>query len=265
VLCCVYAHSSSRLAKQQGTGFLWNAKMSIAIQGSWYCKHYKGRSVRYVDVLCNHCGETKSMRLFNAKRALSCGCIKAAHGHASGGGMSPTYQSWSNMYSRCYNSKARGFHNYGGRGITICDKWRTFELFLQDMGERPENTSLDRIDVNGNYEPGNCRWATRTEQNRNKSNNRILTIYGKSMCVTEWRAISGVSHSTVRGRLLRGWTEKEAIFGRHDETFTHKQKQRKAALYDSIRSYMLQSVNIADAAREIITFAKHVKESKVTE
>ena len=107
---------------------------------------------------------------------LSCGCLArqvasilaTTHGHSRLGQRNATYRSWESMKRRCTNPTTAGFASYGGRGISICPRWLDFEAFLSDMGERPDGRSLDRINVNGNYEPGNCRWATPTEQARNK-------------------------------------------------------------------------------------------------
>jgi hypothetical protein len=102
----------------------------------------------------------------------SCGCLRAqAAGTAAvrhGMTRTPTWSSWNSMRDRCLSATNKDFHNYGGRGITICSRWESFENFLADMGEKPEGMSLDRIDVNGNYEPGNCRWADYSTQNRNQ-------------------------------------------------------------------------------------------------
>jgi len=93
---------------------------------------------------------------------------RTTHGHAPHGAFTPTYWTWQGMHARCRYPSSSGYKHYGGRGITVCDRWASFENFLADMGERPKGTSIDRINVDGNYEPGNCRWATPKEQRQNR-------------------------------------------------------------------------------------------------
>ena len=128
------------------------------------------------------CGKTKivSGDKLNSGESKSCGCLQKElqsakikksnlrHGHNVKGKQTRTHRSWQSMLARCRNPKNTNYSRYGGRGITVCERWSLFENFLNDMGERPENKTLDRMDVNGNYEPENCRWATLSEQQRNK-------------------------------------------------------------------------------------------------
>lgn len=132
-------------------------------------EYESGAKGRRVACLCE-CGERTTALLAHLRSGAttSCGCNARTHGHTRGG-RSPTYICWMAMRARCANPKDPGFGYYGGRGITVCDRWRgSFENFLADMGERPEGLTLDRVDNSGNYEPGNCRWATWSEQNLNR-------------------------------------------------------------------------------------------------
>lgn len=123
--------------------------------------------------LCD-CGGTIDVRGSSLRKGdtKSCGCLrreaKWKHGHKAAGQKSPTYTSWYNMKRRCLDKNHMNFRYYGGRGITVCERWLAFAPFLEDMGERMPWLTLDRINVNGNYEPSNCRWATIAEQSMNK-------------------------------------------------------------------------------------------------
>jgi hypothetical protein len=118
------------------------------------------------------------------------------------------------MIARCYKPNTRHFHNYGGRGIRVCESWlNSFEAFLADMGPRPSSRhTVDRIDGDGHYEPANCRWATPTEQGRNTRQNVVLNIDGESLCVSAWAERVGVSQQLIKDRLRLGWVAKEAVF-----------------------------------------------------
>lgn len=118
-------------------------------------------------------------------------------------GMSRTamYKRWRSMRNRCENPNAPVYKNYGGRGIRVCERWRDFELFAADMGPAPSGCSIDRINNDGNYEPGNCRWATRADQNRNTRRVHLITHEGRTQCVADWALELGLSWTTARYRL----------------------------------------------------------------
>lgn len=150
----------------------------------------------------------------------SCGCLltevlikrnvaMAKHGKSH----SITYNTWGSMIARCCKKQSTKYPMYGAKGIKVCERWMDFENFLADMGERPSTQySIDRYpDRTGNYEPGNCRWATLEEQGRNKKNNRYLELNGERRCLSEWVEVTGLSRSTIRGRLKRGWTHERTL------------------------------------------------------
>lgn len=115
------------------------------------------------------------------------------------------------MRQRCCNPRNRSFKHYGGRGITVCARWKKYRLFLEDMGEKPAGLSIDRIDNDQGYCKENCRWTTRKVQMNNTRHNRILTFKGRSMNVTQWAAELGLNFDAIWGRLERGWTTEKAL------------------------------------------------------
>lgn len=123
------------------------------------------------------------------------------------------YKAWSSMKDRCNNPKSQSYDIYGGRGIAVCQRWQvSFDNFLSDMGFRPSpRHSLDRIDSNGNYEPGNCRWATYRVQANNMRSNRWITINGEPRTVSQWCRYFGIANSTVYSRVARGESLLDAI------------------------------------------------------
>ena len=123
----------------------------------------------------------------------------------------PTYVIWKGMRSRCNNTNGPFYLQYGGRGISMCERWDNFLNFLQDMGECPSGMSIDRINNDGNYEPGNCRWATLVEQANNKSSNVRIEINGETRTLAQWAVISGISRKTIYFRLRSGWEPQKAV------------------------------------------------------
>lgn len=145
----------------------------------------------------------------------SCGCLgleqNAAKHRTHGMTFTTEYKVWRAMKGRCLRKSNKQYADYGGRGITVCERWLKFENFFADMGKRPEGLTLDRLDNNGNYEPGNCRWRDMTEQSNNKRNNRVLSFNGERMSVSMWAKKLGSKADTIRHRLSFGWSVERAL------------------------------------------------------
>ena len=163
------------------------------------------------DCLCQCGGSTKTTtRCLRSGDSRSCGCLrkekvsrlKVSHGMSR----SPEYYAYIHMIDRCTNPNNKSYHNYGGRGVTVCDKWlASFASFYADMGDRPKGGSLERINVNQGYCPSNCKWAEDWgEQARNKRRSVLVTHNGETKCATEWARDLGVPKSTALARLQRG-------------------------------------------------------------
>ncbi len=172
----------------------------------WFCrcdcgaeKLFSGYKIRS--------GHTKSCGCFSRDAVAS---LNLTHGHARGRKHSATYETWSAMLGRVGPSSDKAAF-YFSRGIRVCERWRRFEEFVADMGERPDGRTLDRINNDGNYEPGNCRWATKTEQSRNRRNNVVLTHGGHTATVPEWAEKTGINAKALRRRVSLGWSDKEAL------------------------------------------------------
>lgn len=183
-------------------------------KGRWRCQCDCGTILPAVETHQLKSGKTKS-----------CGCYRAdmrhnkrTHGQAG----SRLYWVWSCMIQRCENPHNNAFANYGGRGIVVCPAWHDFlkfSLWAQESGYS-DGLSLDRIDNNAGYSPDNCRWATRTQQNRNTRRNRRITFNGETLTAAEWAQRFGISYSLLSNRLKRGWSIEKALT-------TEKQEHRR--------------------------------------
>lgn len=180
-------------------------------RSNWLCKCDCGNELKVTaDKLKS--GNTKS-----------CGCLKneitVQRSFKHGGRHTRLYSIYYAMVNRCGNKNAINYKNYGGRGIKVCDEWSGEDGFINFMNWAnsngyENNLSIDRIDVNGNYSPANCKWSTRREQMNNTTRNHLITIDNKTHTLSQWASISGVNPSTIYYRLKRGVPEKEAVFSK---------------------------------------------------
>jgi len=171
----------------------------------------------YSFVRCD-CGTEKRVQNYHMRKGntRSCGCLHKKLSSARAGVMhkantkhgmarSKVMSVWFGMRQRCNNPNSRFFSHYGGRGITICERWDKFENFLEDMGEPGPDMTLDRIDNSKGYEPSNCRWATRKDQQNNRRACRYVTYKGETKTISEWAAETGIHRNTLDERIAKGW------------------------------------------------------------
>lgn len=181
------------------------ARGSNSARGSarWWCRCVCGQNVlvRGSDLRngsAKSCGCYRSEQMTEGRNALHVTIRK--HGL----GDSQEYDIWKGIMRRCYDRRQVHYADYGGRGIAVCERWHDVVNFVADMGPRPQNTSIERIDNNRGYEPGNCRWATRTEQARNTRANVCTEIDGRRMCLAEVAELSGISRAQITRRFRAG-------------------------------------------------------------
>lgn len=180
------------------------AGMNRDREALWYCQ-------------CD-CGITVVVKGSRIRRGVikSCGCLKRDGSRKShpvhGMHQTAEYQAWADMLQRCENPKVKAFHRYGGRGITVCERWHEFPHFIADMGLRPrKGLTLERVDNSQGYHPGNCEWRSWSKQSRNRVSNRLIVYQGRTKCLTDLAKDAGISPVTLSSRLSRGWSVDRAV------------------------------------------------------
>lgn len=180
-------------------------------QGAWLCR-------------CD-CGAYTVTRTARIKSGTtkSCGCLRRTKFRQHGLSQTPEYMVWAGMKARCLNPRHSAYKRYGGRGITVCDRWMSLENFYADMGPRPSaQHTLERIDNDKGYSPDNCRWASRSEQSNNRSSCHLVTAFGKTQTIAQWASECGVAEKLLRDRIERGWDFHRAINTPRLERFVNK-------------------------------------------
>lgn len=161
------------------------------------------------------CGVVKDVCAGDVRsgHTTSCGCKKGGGPKTHGLADSREFIAWAGAKGRCLNPNNSRFSSYGGRGIKMCERWlSSFENFIADMGQKPSpKHTLERIDVNGDYSPENCKWATWTEQARNRRKVKLIEFDGRKLPLWRWAEVTGLSRGTIWGRLAKGWTPKDAL------------------------------------------------------
>ena len=177
---------------------------------------YRVKSYAYWHCVCD-CGTLRAVRgkSLTGDETRSCGCyrierireVKIIHGKRR----TATYNCWAKMLGRCLNQDNTGYYRYGGRGIIVCERWKTFINFYADMGDKPHGMTINRLNNEGNYEKNNCAWATPAEQANNRRTNHLLTSDGKTQTMAMWEKENGWRRHTLSKRILQGWTVERAL------------------------------------------------------
>jgi hypothetical protein len=180
-------------APSKGRGWVWRYRCDCGAEG--VC-----RSSRIPQGGCPRCSKERHDKAVTK------------HGNARSGKRTDLYQCWLGIRQRCFNENNESYPHYGGRGITVSPRWDDFEVFAADIPPRPSaKHQLDRIDNNGNYEPGNVRWATCRDNNRNRRSNRMLTFNGQTLVMKEWAEKVGLPYTTLKQRIANGWDARKAL------------------------------------------------------
>lgn len=172
------------------------------------------------------CGNIVECYYGNLKRGTttSCGCMRSFYARQSrnchGESTSRLYKEWSTMKGRCYNKNASGYERYGGRGIRVCKEWGEYWPFREWAYSHgyEDNLSLDRIDVDGDYSPDNCKWITMFDQQSNKRTNRFIEYGGQKKTISQWARYLGIGTGAIRYRLSAGWSPEECLFGKEKKS-----------------------------------------------
>ena len=191
--------------------------------------HYEPKNRSYYWVCLCLCGSEKKVKGANLRSGStkSCGCLQRESARSAGDrtrthGLSRTkiYAVWDSMHQRCTNQNRSDFKSYGGRGISVCKRWGSFELFLEDMGLPPKGMTLERKNINGDYEPLNCCWETTKRQSRNTTKTIFITANGETKSLPDWAEDLGIPYETLSARLRRGWNQNDAINTPVDKRFS---------------------------------------------
>lgn len=208
--------SSSKQVKKPRIRLVWPGQrfglLTVIAECAERCVTSRGRTIVRYFCQCE-CGEatfTHKDHLFSG-HSRSCGCqqLKAITRH--GKSNSRVYHAWQHMVDRCTKESDKNYRHYGGRGITVCERWMKFENFLEDMGEPSLGLSIDRVNNNEGYRPENCRWATRKEQQNNRRANVVYEFKGERLTLVQWARRLGTTGQNIQNRLKLGWPLERAL------------------------------------------------------